>query len=126
MENLIIEGTEKTPFITCDAGIGKIVISGISIPNVATPIYEPVFDWITLYARSPQPLTRIIFNFVHFDSDSSKCVFDLMRLIQEELHNKGNRVEMEWHYEDEDVMELGEDYMSLLNYPVKLVEEYLE
>lgn len=122
MENLHIQGSKKTPTIHCDFQNGKIEISGISIPNVATPFYEPVIKWIKQYAKAPRELTEIVFSLVHFDSDSSKCIFDLLKIVNNELHDKGAKVEMVWFFDDEDLYELGEDYSSLLGFPVKLIK----
>ena len=40
------------------------------------------------------------------------------------IHKKGNPVEVNWYYEedDEDMFEAGEDYQSIIRVPFKMIE----
>ncbi|HCI54795.1 MAG TPA: hypothetical protein DFI01_02600 [Bacteroidales bacterium] len=43
LKNIYIEKTSKTPEVDFDAITGDLILSGRSIPENATEIYEPLF-----------------------------------------------------------------------------------
>ena len=60
----------------------------------------------------------------YFNTSSSKCILDVFKKL-ENLHNKSvAEVIINWYYEedDEDMLEAGEDYQSILKLPFKMVE----
>ena len=60
----------------------------------------------------------------YFNTSSSKCILDVFKKL-ENLHNKSvAEVVINWYYEedDEDMLEAGEDYQSILKLPFKMVE----
>ena len=49
MENLFIEGTERTPNIEFDYSKNKLVISGEAYPENNEEFYKPIFDSLQSY-----------------------------------------------------------------------------
>ncbi len=118
MNNLQIEPGIKTPAINMDSA-GLIEMKGKSIPENTAEFYQPVYEWLDQYAVSPQANTRVLINFEYFNTSSSKCLLDIFRKL-ETIHNSGkSSVSVSWVYDedDEDMMETGEDYKSMVKLP---------
>ncbi len=123
METIIREETLKTPFVKFDSDKGLIEIKGRSIPENSIEFYKPLIDWLDKYADQPTGKTSVNIKLEYFNTSSSKCILDIFRKL-ELLHKKGNEVEINWYYEedDEDMFEAGEDYQSIINIPFKMIE----
>lgn len=118
MENLIIQAGPKTPFINLDKA-GLIELKGKSIPENSTEFYQPVFQWLDGYASEPDASTKVLVQLEYFNTSSSKCILDIFRRL-EAIHKSGkSNVSIAWLYEedDEDMMETGEDYSSIVKVP---------
>ncbi len=122
MENIIMEGTGRTPAIKLDAENGFVEISGRSIPENSISFYKPVFDWLDEYSNNAKPTTEVVFNLEYFNTSSSKCILDILRKL-EQLPENGNPIVVKWYYEDgdEDMEESGNDFKSLINIDIELV-----
>lgn len=123
MEPISIEGTAKTPTVKFDAQSGIMEIKGRSIPENSIEFYKPLVDWLDEYAKSPQPKTEVKVQLEYFNTSSSKCILDVFKKL--ETINKGNsEVSIQWYYEedDEDMLEAGEDYESIIRVPFKMIE----
>lgn len=124
MNNLEITGTTKTPSVFFNAQTGILEIKGRSIPENAIEFFKPLVDWIDEYSKSPIPLTQANIHLEYFNTTSSKCILDIFRKL--ESINKQDNVEVviNWHYEqdDEDMLEAGEDYQSILKVPFRMIE----
>ncbi|NPA37104.1 MAG: DUF1987 domain-containing protein [Chlorobi bacterium] len=123
METIIREETTKTPFVKFDGEKGLVEIRGRSIPENAIEFYKPLIDWLDKYAEQPPSKTSVNVKLEYFNTSSSKCILDIFRKF-ELLHKKGNEVEINWYYEedDEDMFEAGEDYQSIVHIPFKMIE----
>lgn len=122
MENIVLEGTGRTPYVSFDAQAGKLEISGRSIPENSITFYKPLFDWVDNYVQSPKDNTTVIFNLEYFNTSSSKCILDLLRKL-ETLKDTNNATEIKWYFDegDEDMEESGNDFKSLINLDIELV-----
>ena len=122
MEPISIIGTPKTPTVTFEAN-GKLEIKGRSIPENSVEFYKPLVDWLEQYLSSPAPLTEVSIKLEYFNTSSSKCILDVFKKL-EAIHKSGSEVVILWHYEedDEDMLEAGEDYQSIIKVPFKMVE----
>lgn len=123
MEPLSIEGTPKTPTIKFDADQGLVEIKGRSIPENSIEFYKPLIDWLEEYAKGPGPKTTVNIQLEYFNTSSSKCILDVFKKL-EAIHKDNNEVIINWHYEedDEDMLEAGEDYESIIRVPFKMIE----
>jgi len=123
METIIREETLKTPFVKFDSDKGLVEIKGRSIPENSIEFYKPLIDWLDKYADQPSGKTSVNIKLEYFNTSSSKCILDIFRKL-ELIHKKGNEVEINWYYEedDEDMFEAGEDYQSIINIPFKMIE----
>lgn len=123
MEPIKIEGTPKTPTVIFDAEKGSVEIKGRSIPENSIEFYKPLIDWLEDYMKGPQDLTQVDIQLEYFNTSSSKCILDVFKKL-EAIYKGGNEVVINWHYEedDEDMLEAGEDYQSIIKIPFKMME----
>jgi len=123
MEPLIIEGTPKTPTVRFDADEGVIEIKGRSIPENSVEFYEPLVNWLEEYKKNPKAKTVVNIQLEYFNTSSSKCILDVFKKL-EAIHKAKHEVEINWYYEedDEDMLEAGEDYESIIRIPFKMIE----
>jgi hypothetical protein len=123
MESISIAGTPKTPTVNFDAASGKVEIKGRSIPENSIEFYKPLVDWLEAYLSTPAKLTEVNIQLEYFNTSSSKCILDVFKKL-EAIYKSGNEVIINWHYEedDEDMLEAGEDYQSIIKIPFKMIE----
>lgn len=123
MDPIVIEGTPKTPSVNFNANTGILEIKGRSIPENSIEFYKPLIEWIEKYGASPQPKTVVNIQLEYFNTSSSKCILDVFKRL-EAIVNNGHDVLINWHYEedDEDMLEAGEDYQSIIKVPFKMIE----
>ncbi len=123
MESIALEGTPKTPTINMDGGTGIVEIKGRSIPENSIEFYRPIVEWLEEYSKEPQQLTTVNIQLEYFNTSSSKCILDVFKKL-EAIKKARNEVVINWYYEedDEDMLEAGEDYESIIRIPFKMIE----
>ena len=123
MENLVLEGSPKTPTIKFNPEEGKLLIQGRSIPENSIDFYKPLVDILEEYAGNVNLATRVDIVLEYFNTSSSKCILDVFKKL-EKINEATGGVVINWHYEedDEDMLEAGEDYQAIINIPFKMVE----
>ncbi|MGD9978135.1 MAG: DUF1987 domain-containing protein [Bacteroidales bacterium] len=123
MELINIEGTSKTPTVSMDHNNGVVEIKGRSIPENSVEFYKPIVDWLDEYAKSPSGKTVVNIRLEYFNTASSKCILDVFKKL-EMLKKNSNDVVINWYYEedDEDMLEAGEDYESIIKVPFKMIQ----
>ena len=112
MENLIIEATKYTPVINMNAKKGIVSLVGKSYPENTFEFYKPMMTWFEEYfSGNEKEKTIINLEIIYFNSSSSKLLFDLFDLLEEE-HKSGKTIEINWIYDEENVsaLEEGEDF----------------
>lgn len=123
MEPFSIDGTAKTPTVKFNAEDGMIEIKGRSIPENSVEFYKPLVDWLEEYKTNAFPKTQVNIQLEYFNTSSSKCILDVFKKL-ETIHKGKTEVEINWYYEedDEDMLEAGEDYESIIRVPFKMIE----
>lgn len=123
MELLNIEGTPKTPTVILNPSTGVIEIKGRSIPENSIEFYRPVVEWLDEYIKDPRPNTVVNVQLEYFNTSSSKCILDVFKKL-EVLKKNQKDVIINWYYEedDEDMLEAGEDYESIIKVPFKMIQ----
>lgn len=119
MESLNIQPGIKTPTIFFNALNGKLEIKGKSIPENSIEFYKPVYEWLDAYALQPQSKTVFTVQLEYFNTSSSKCLLDIFRKLENLHKNQKSEVSVIWLYEeeDEDMMEAGDDYQTIVKIP---------
>ena len=122
MDTLSIEGTPKTPTIRFD-GKGMVEIKGRSIPENSIEFYKPLVEWLEAYAKEAKTQTQVNIQLEYFNTSSSKCILDVFKKL-EAIHKANQGVTINWYYDedDEDMLEAGQDYESIIRIPFKMIE----
>ncbi len=124
LKKLIIEGSNKTPFVKFDAETGILEMRGRSIPENAIEFYKPLVEWLDKYSKIAKDRTEVNIQLEYFNTSSSKCILDIFKKLEEINKKEGKEVIINWYYEedDEDMLEAGEDYQSILKIPFRMIE----
>ena len=119
---LTVAPTSNTPAIEFDSVSGVLTISGKSIAEDSQEFYRPLLEALTEYKKQPRLQTTVNLKLVYFNTSSSKSILDVLRLIESLKDN--SEVIINWFYEkeDEDMLEVGEDYCEIVNLPFHMVE----
>lgn len=122
-EPTVLAGTDKTPAVTLDPVNGLLTISGCSIPENADRFFSPLYDLVDGYALAPAARTTIRVSLSYFNSSSAKYLLDIFKRLEDPHASASTRVQLEWCHQagDLDMLEAGNDFKSLLEFPVKLV-----
>ena len=128
MEKLTLAPTLNTPSINLDPVGNKFELKGESRPENVRNFYLPILEWLEKFAAEisgkggSAPLD-FSFNFEYFNSTSAKYILDIFKILNS-INKAGNEVKVSWHYEedDEDMLEAGEDYESIIRVPFKMIE----
>ncbi|HLP74281.1 MAG TPA: DUF1987 domain-containing protein [Bacteroidales bacterium] len=121
MNELKLTATKNTPEVLLHPD-GVIRIKGRSIHENATEFYYPVESWISTYIESPADMTRVDIALEYFNSASAKIFIHLLqKLTYVSLKNK--KFIFNWYYEegDEDILERGEYFSTVLDVPFNFI-----
>lgn len=123
MENIKISDTPKTPAVNFDSSTGLIELIGRSIPEDPNLFYDPLIQWVIAYTNQPCKKTEVILKLEYFNTSSSKRIFELIKNL-ESIDLTANEVLINWYYEadDDDMLEAGETYESMIKIPFKKIE----
>ncbi len=121
MKNLIIERTEKTPYVNLNPATGTMEFSGRSRPESSIKFYEPIEDWLLEYIKNPAAKTVVDFKFDYFDTSSSKWFLTLIKHF-ETIYLEKHEVVINWYYDDDDILEYGEEIKDIRDVPMNLLE----
>jgi hypothetical protein len=118
MEDLIIEGTNNTPYIHFKPN-GELNMEGRSLPEDSARFFAPVFDWTNALTAE-----NVVLNvkLEYLNTASSKQLLSLLKIITENPSVK--KTEINWYYEEGDLdgLETGEHYATIIKAPFKFIE----
>jgi hypothetical protein len=122
MQELRISPTKNTPEIILNPG-GIIKIRGRSIHENVADFFTPVEDWISGYIEVPADVTSVDMNLEYFNSASAKVFIHILQKITY-VTLKHKKFIFNWYYEDgdEDILERGEYFASVLDVPFTFVK----
>jgi hypothetical protein len=117
MKELKIPPTKTSPEILLTPD-GDIKIRGRSIHENSIDFFKPVMEWLNEYVKEPADVTCIDINLEYFNSASAKIIVNLLQKISY-VQLKNKKFIINWYYEegDEDILERGEYFSSVLNMP---------
>lgn len=122
MENINIEKTKKTPFVSFNYITGRMIINGVSIPENSAGFYEPLLDWMRAYVQNPAEHTVVDVTLNYYNTSSSKWLLDIFSILNTMYKKEDKQVLVNWYYSDEDIFDTGEDYKTILELPFHLIE----
>jgi hypothetical protein len=124
MDLLSIEATGQTPAVRLDPTEGVLEFKGRSLPDNTVAFYAPILDWLEGYRTDPgKRALEVIMAFDYFNTASAGCLLDVFKAL-ERIQEGHTPVRIRWEYEedDEDMLELGEEYEMLVKLPFDFVE----
>jgi hypothetical protein len=122
MEELAIMGTPKTPAVRSDSNQGLLEITGRSNPENTIEVFKPIVNWVEEYVQNPLEETTINIQLEHFNTSSSKSLIGILKRL-EALKKEGRSIVVNWYYDadDEDILEAGENFESVVEIPFKMI-----
>jgi len=123
MNRFEVQGSDVILTTILDKDKGVFELSGRSRPENVSGYFEPIFSWFDEYSKNPNQETIIDFKLEYYNSSSAKVLLRLFVKF-EEFHANGMNIKINWHYpsNDEDILESGEDYASLVEVPFDFLE----
>ena len=121
MENIQIDGTDKSPSVNLNQEEGFIEFQGRSLIEDSEKFFLPLVEWIVEYIDKPAEKTTINFKFEYFNTSCSKWLITITKQLKK-LYKKDSNTSINWYYEDEDVLEYGEVIRDLVDVPMNMVE----
>ena len=127
LNSLIIGETLKTPSVKFDPEEGSLIIKGRSISEDSFKFYNPLIEWVDEYKKTPNSITKVSIQLEYFNSSSAKRLYSFLKRVTM-LSDASHKVEILWHFDkdDEDMINTGKDFETLLSFPVKLVSNNCE
>ena len=122
MEEMRISPTKYTPEVILNPE-GIIRIKGRSIHENVAGFFVPIEDWVTDYIEAPADVTCVDINLEYFNSASAKVFIHLFQKITY-VALKHKKFIFNWYYEDgdEDILERGEYFSSVLDVPFNFIK----
>ena len=122
MEPLLIEPTHNSPKIILDQANNKFEISGRSLPENIVVFYNPIREWLNIYAKNPNPETNFEIKLTYYNSATFKVLSGIFQTLSK-IYNEGFEVTIYWYHEKEDTEFKEEvDYLfEMVDVPFKYV-----
>jgi len=122
MGDINIKPTRKTPSILFNESEKRLIIEGRSILENPARFYKPLIAKLKDCYNRPIGKLEIDFKLEYFNTTSSIVILQVLKHIYS-LHNSNSEIIINWYYDedDEDLLEVGQDYSELLNFPFNLV-----
>lgn len=122
MQVLRIQPTKNSPEIVLNPD-GFFKIRGRSIHENAAEFFEPVEEWVSEYIKDPAETTCVDIVLEYFNSASARMLITLFQKITY-VTLKNRKYVFNWYYEegDEDILERGEYFASILDIPINFIK----
>ncbi len=114
---------EQTPLVHFKT-TGDLKIEGTSYPENPMKFYGQVIDWVKELKNQNTDKITLSVRLDYFNTSSSKLVLFIFKTIESMYIKDKKDVKITWFYNsgDEDMLESGDDYASLLDCPFELNE----
>jgi hypothetical protein len=124
MNPLIISASAESPSVIFNGESGSFVVSGKSYPENVNDFYKPLFEYLDLYKKAPKDKTILEFNWIYFNTATSKIIMKLI-LNLKEFKGLNKSVEVRWCCKstDELMIEKGEEIKELIDIDFKIIYE---
>ena len=122
MEPMKMAATKYSPLVELSEE-GKMVIRGRSILEDPIPFYNTIMGWIS---QCKSKTFTVDIQLEYLNTCSTKVIHNLLMKIKESFNS--NCITINWYYEsdDDDMLELGKDFESLICLPIDFYELTVE
>ena len=125
MDRIQIDPTDKSPEVDFNPAEGTLMLKGRSLVEDSESFYLPLVEWIQKYIDDPKEGTIIDFKFEYFNTSCSKWLITIVKELKI-LFEKDPSTQINWYYEDDDVLEYGEVICDLVDIPINMIETEVE
>ena len=125
MDRIQIDPTDKSPEVDFNPEEGKLMLKGRSLVEDSESFYLPLVEWIQNYIEDPHEGTIIDFKFEYFNTSCSKWLITITKELKK-LYEKDPSTQINWYYEDDDVLEYGEVICDLVDIPINMIDMEVE
>lgn len=115
----VIPQTNKTPQVEFDSTKGVLHMQGKIIQENPIEFFDQINQYVDDYLKKNEDNLEINLQLDYFNTVSSKMLSKFfIKVIAT------NKPTLNWYYEKDDVelKEAGEDYATIINYPINLIE----
>lgn len=122
MDELFIKPSRNSPEISLSPS-GTLRMKGRSIHENVYEFFSCVMDWVDAYINEPAETTFVDIQLEYFNSASAKYIVMILQKLKQ-VHLKDKKYYVNWFYEegDEDILERGEYFESVLDMDFNFVE----
>lgn len=116
----IIPKTNQTPLVEFDTLNGTLSMHGKMVPENPIAFFDQINQTVDDFLKTNSPNSlEINMRLDYFNTVSSKMLSKFFRKITTE-----HKPTLNWFYEKDDIelKEAGEDYSTIINYPINLIE----
>lgn len=117
----------KTPGVSFSSQEGMLEIKGKLMGNNTHEYFKPMLEWVGKYIEMPKKETIIKLAIEAITTSETKHLLDLLLLLKR-ITKKGNLLKIEWFFspDDEDSIEMAENYQYFTKLPIELIEIHTE
>lgn len=126
MKTLTIGTVPDSPYypeVVFDASTGICELVGESYMEEAYKFYTPILKWLKNYALEEGNAVTLNVKLTYFNTNSSRLLLDMFDILKKSL-DAGNKVLINWYYEDDDpdVKEEVEDFEIETRLKINMIE----
>tara|TARA_B110000438_G_scaffold215377_1_gene207707 strand:+ start:225 stop:605 length:381 start_codon:yes stop_codon:yes gene_type:complete len=120
-ENLIIKEGKNTPKVTGNKNLNELIFKGNSYPENVLQFYTPILNWIE-NLRTEKNEIKVECQFYYIASSSVIAFLKLLQKVESSF--KKENISFIWKYEegDDDIKKIGQDYSTILETPIEIIE----
>lgn len=121
LKPIFIEGTAKTPQVDFNHLTGDLILSGKSIPENATSLYDPLFKWVNEYVLNPRQTTNLRLNLEYFNTATSIWIAKIVKTLSR-MQNAENVLFIHLYFDVEEFDSMGtEDIKDALSPVIDII-----
>ena len=119
--NLHIKEGKNTPKVIGNAKLCELIFKGNSYPENVLQFYTPIFNWIEKLKQEKEEIT-VDCQFYYIASSSVIAFLKLLQKVESTFEKEN--IKFVWKYEegDDDIKKIGQDYSTILNTPIQIIE----
>jgi hypothetical protein len=121
LKPIFIEGTAKTPQVDFNHLTGDLILSGKSIPENATSLYDPLFKWVNEYVLNPRQTTNLRLNLEYFNTATSIWLAKIVKALSR-MQSAENVLFIHLYFDVEEFDSMGtEDIKDVLSPVIDII-----
>ncbi len=125
MKDLKLDATDYTLKIDFEAA-GKLHLSGISIPENIINFNKTINDWTDEFIKTNPKTIEFTFDVEYLNTATTRVIMTLLKKIKSYTDSNTANLSVIWHYEDEDVLELGEEFSEVIDLKFNFIPKPLQ